>query len=145
MAVLSRSKRAAHDEFVELVRKFPLKPIRNDRQLREAHEVIDELTRIPAGKLTQDQSDYLEVLGDLTDAYESRIMSSELAEISGLDVLKHLLEANEMSASDLGRLLGNRELGSKILRGERNISKSAAKRLGEHFGLPSATFLGVGG
>jgi len=68
-------------------------------------------------------------------------MSPEVASVSGRDVLNHLMEANDMSASDLGRLLGHRELGSKIVRGEREISKSNAKALGEHFGLPPETFL----
>jgi antitoxin component HigA of HigAB toxin-antitoxin module len=48
---------------------------------------------------------------------------------------------HEMNASDLGRLLGNRELGSKVLRGERNISRSNAKALSAHFALPAKTFL----
>jgi antitoxin component HigA of HigAB toxin-antitoxin module len=68
-------------------------------------------------------------------------MSPEVAAVTGLDVLNHLMDANDMSASDLGRLLGHRELGSKILRGEREISKSHATMLGEHFGLPPETFL----
>lgn len=59
----------------------------------------------------------------------------------GLAILNHLMDANDMNASDLGRLLGHRELGSKILRGEREISKSHAASLGEHFGLPPETFL----
>jgi len=120
---------------------FPLKPIRNDDQLRDAHNVIDEMTKIPEEKMTRDQSDYLEVLGDLTHAYEDRIMAPEVAAVTGLDVLNHLMDANNMNASDLGRLLGHRELGSKILRGEREISKSHATMLGRHFGLPAETFL----
>jgi HTH-type transcriptional regulator/antitoxin HigA len=141
MAVLTRTSARKRGEYLELVRKFPLRPIRSEVQLRAAHKVIDELTRIPEEKLTRDQADYLEVLGDLASAYEDRIMSPEVAPVTGLDVLNHLMDANDMSASDLGRLLGHRELGSKIVRGEREISKSHAKALGEHFGLPPETFL----
>lgn len=130
-----------HDEFLELVKRFPLKPIRSEERLREAHAVIDELIRIPEDRLTDDQSDYLEVLGDLTRAYEEKQMEGETDQVTGLDVLVHLIAEHEMNASDLGRLLGNRELGSKILRGERNISRANAKALGTHFGLPAETFL----
>lgn len=56
-------------------------------------------------------------------------------------MLKHLLEANDLNASDLGRILGQRELGSKLLRRERQISKSHAKTLGERFGLRAEVFL----
>jgi HTH-type transcriptional regulator / antitoxin HigA len=129
------------DEFLELVQKFPLKPIRTQEQLEAAHAVIDELTRIPEEKLSSDQSDYLEVLGDLTLAYEQKQMEQETAEINGHKLLLHLMEEHEMNASTLGTLLGHRELGSKLVRGERSISKSNAKVLGEHFGLPAETFL----
>jgi HTH-type transcriptional regulator/antitoxin HigA len=141
MAMSTKRNQTGRDEYLELVQKFPLKPVRNDAQLREAHKVIDELTRIPEEKLSRDQSDYLEVLGDLTHAFEERIMSAELATQTGLDVLSHLMDANAMSASDLGRMLGHRELGSKILRRERDISRSHATTLGEHFGLPAEIFL----
>jgi HTH-type transcriptional regulator / antitoxin HigA len=140
MATIRRAG-TGRDEYLELVQRLPLKPIRNSRQLRAAHRVIDELTKIPEHRLSRDQLDYLEVLGDLTTAYENRLMKAELKGVNGLDVLKHLLEANDMSASDLGRLLGQREFGSKILRGERSISRSHARRLGERFGLPAETFL----
>jgi HTH-type transcriptional regulator / antitoxin HigA len=134
-------KKSAKDHYFELVQRFPLAPIRNHRQLKEAHAMIDELTLIPENKLTQGQSDYLEVLGDLASNFETPQMNTALANITGLDVLKHLLEANDLNASDLGRILGQRELGSKILRGDRQISRSHAKTLGKRFGLPAETFL----
>lgn len=140
MSVKTR-KTTVRDEFLELVQNLPLKPIRNDRQLEAAHAVIDEMVRIPEDKLSSDQSDYLEVLGDLTLAYEQKQMEGETAGVTGLGMLRHLMEEHELSASALGRLLGHRELGSKIVRGERSISKANAKVLGKHFGLPAETFL----
>ncbi len=141
MAASTKTTGARKDEYLDLVRKFPLKPIRDDDQLRKAHKVIDELTKIPENKLSRDQSDYLEVLGRLTHAFEERAISPVLDGVTGLDVLNHLMDANELTASALGRLLGHRELGSKILRGEREISKSHAAALGRHFGIPPETFL----
>ena len=141
MTMTNAAKNPLAGHYLELDRRFPLRPIRTEERLRAAHKMIDELTKIPEEKLTRDQADYLEVLGDLASAYEDRIMSPEVASVSGLDVLNHLMDANGVSASDLGRLLGHRELGSKILRGEREISKSHAKAVGEDFGLPPETFL----
>ena len=45
---------------------------------------------------------------------------------------------NGLSASDLGRILGHRELGSRILRGERGLSKRNIQKLADYFkvGLP---------
>ena len=95
--------------------------------------MLDELTRIPESRLTPGQADYLEVLGDLTHKFEEPQMAGETDALGGVDLLRHLLEANDMNASDLGRLLGQRELGSKILRGDRQISRTNAKVLGRHF------------
>lgn len=134
-------KKTIRDDYLKLVQRFGLTPIRNRRQLRHAHAMIDELTRVPENKLTRGQSDYLEVLGDLTTKFEAPQMTGEIKNITGMDLLKHLLEENDMNASDLGRILGQRELGSKLLRGERQISRSHAKSLGERFGLPAETFL----
>lgn len=140
MAATTHTK-SDRDEYLELVRRLPLKPIRDDDQLRDAHRVIDELTKIPEEQLSQDQLDYLQVLGDLTSAFEDQMVRAELDGVTGLDVLKHLLEANDMNASDLGRLVGQRELGSKILRGDRGISRTHAAKLSAHFGLPAEMFL----
>lgn len=139
--VTATKKRTIRDDYLGLIQRFPLAPIRNRQQLKAAHTMIDELTRIPEKKLTRGQSDYLEVLGDLAMKFDGPLMANEVKDVSGLDLLRHLLEENGMSASDLGRMLGQRELGSKVLRGDRQISRSHAKALGERFNLPAETFL----
>jgi HTH-type transcriptional regulator/antitoxin HigA len=60
---------------------------------------------------------------------------------SPISILKHLLDSNEMNASQLGELLGNRSLGSKILRGERELSKTHIRLLAERFKVSPALFL----
>jgi HTH-type transcriptional regulator / antitoxin HigA len=56
-------------------------------------------------------------------------------------MLKHLMEANDMTTADLGRLLGNSGLASMILHGKRAISKANAKVLGKRFGLNPGAFI----
>ena len=46
-----------------------------------------------------------------------------------------------MTASDLGRLLGNRTLGAAILSGQREMSKNHVKNLADHFKVDPALFL----
>ena len=48
---------------------------------------------------------------------------------------------HDMSASDLGHLLGNRTLGAAILSGRRSLGKSHIKKLAEHFKVDPALFL----
>ena len=55
--------------------------------------------------------------------------------------LTFLMEQHQMNASDLGRLLGQRELGSKLLREERQLSKTMIVKLADHFHVSPAYFL----
>ncbi len=129
------------DGYFDLIREFPLVPIRNDRHLREAHAVIDKLSIIPEQKLTEGQGAYLEVIAGLTSDYESKAFDELTKDVSGLDLLKHLMEEHQMTGSDLGRIIGQRELGAKVLSGERLISRAHARNLGNHFGVPFEIFL----
>jgi antitoxin component HigA of HigAB toxin-antitoxin module len=51
-----------------------------------------------------------------------------------------MLKEQGMGGSDLGRLLGNRPLGSAILRGERQLSKAHIRILAEHFKVSTDLF-----
>ena len=62
---------------------------------------------------------------------------------SPLDTLKFLLESNGLSGSDLGRILGQRQLGSKILNGVRQLSKKHIRILAEHFSVSPELFIGT--
>lgn len=140
MATKTRKSTVA-DDYLALIKRFPLAPIRNDRRLKEAHRMIDALSILGEENLTPGQLDYLLVLGDLTTAHESEAFESMTRKVSGLDLLKHLAEENNLSGSDIGRILGQRELGAKVLGGIRKISREHARALGEHFGLPGEIFL----
>jgi hypothetical protein len=51
------------------------------------------------------------------------------------------IEQNGMNASALGELLGNRSLGSKILREERELSKEHIRKLCERFAVSADLFI----
>lgn len=67
--------------------------------------------------------------------YDDEHDAAEADAITPLDLLKGLLDDHGMTTSDLGRLLCDRTIGSKILRGDRQVSKAHARILGEHFKL----------
>jgi antitoxin component HigA of HigAB toxin-antitoxin module len=50
------------------------------------------------------------------------------------------MERSGMSSSGLGRLLGDRALGSRILRGERKLSKEHIRRLCDRFHVSADLF-----
>jgi HTH-type transcriptional regulator/antitoxin HigA len=125
-------------EYEGLIRMFPLRPIQDQVDVENATEILDAMAGYP---LTQDQADYLEVLSILVAEYEEKHDPVDLSHLTPLEILAHLLEANDLSASDLGRLLGHRALGSKILRGERALSKAHIATLADRFKVSSALFL----
>jgi len=121
------------DDYLELIQRFPLTPIRDEAHLQQAFELIDELSVIDEEKLTAGQADYLLVLTDLVAKFEDAHHAVDAAFADGIAALKYLLAQHQMTASDLGRLLGNRQIGSAILRRERQLSKANVLKLAAHF------------
>jgi HTH-type transcriptional regulator/antitoxin HigA len=117
---------------------LPPRPIHDDVDLANATEMID---RLAGFDLNADQEDYLEALSTFVEAYEADRFPINDSAIAPLEVLKTLLAQHDMSASDLGRLLGNRTLGPAILSGRRAISKTHIKKLAEHFKVEPGLFL----
>ncbi len=52
-----------------------------------------------------------------------------------------MMKDRAMTASDVGRLLGDRSLGPKILNGDRALSKAHIKILAKHFKVSPAVLL----
>lgn len=114
-------------------------PIRTERDYDRAREVVDSL--ILREKLSPPENARMEIFLTLMEAYEAQHHAIDASGIGPVELLKSLLENHSMSASDLGRLLGNRALGSSILTGARELSKAHIRKLSEHFALdPSAFF-----
>ena len=131
--------RKVRDDYLAMIQQFPLTPIRSEPQYRAALKMIDKLSARPASSLTPGESDYLDVLADLVEKYEDANVS--LDDVSPLDALRELLDQHGMSASDLGRLLGNRQLGAAILRGDRGLSKAHISILSKRFAVSASLFL----
>lgn len=117
---------------------YLLRPIRIKGDYNRAVHIVDML----AGRtdLNKDQADYLESLSVLIEAYENEHNNFDTDQ-DPIETLKFLLDENGLNGSDLGRLLGCRELGSKILNGVRSLSKRHIKILAEHFSVEPGLFL----
>jgi len=127
--------------FSGLVRKMPPHAIANDADHADTIEIIDRLMAIP--RLTKDQEKYLETLVQLVQAYEASRHAIDTSSIRPLDMLKHLLSENEMTAADLARLLGvHPSMGSKILNGDRSLTIDHVRRLADRFRISPELFIG---
>jgi HTH-type transcriptional regulator/antitoxin HigA len=125
--------------FAELVAVHAPRPINDDVDLRNTEEIVERLAVLP--RRTKDQEDYLEVLSTLIEKYEQDCYPINRWKATPIERLKYLLDQNEMSASDLGRLLGDRALGAKILRGHRELSKANIVKLSQRFRVSPAIFI----
>ena len=125
--------------FEGLCRTFPPRPVHDEIDLRNASEMIEAMA---GHRLNRDQEDYLEVLSGLVGAYEDAHYHKDLSHITPADALRYLAQQNGLTASALGEILGNRSLGSKVLRGQRELSKEHIRRLSKRFKVNPALFLG---
>ena len=124
--------------FTDLVMMHPPRAIHDKVEFDNVQEIMDRMTSTP--DLTEEQKDYLDTLTVLFEAYEKEHPPFEDEPISGVEMLKFLMEQNDMNASDLGRLLGDRSLGGRILKGERSLSKAHIRKLCERFKVGPGLF-----
>ncbi len=124
--------------YAKLVACYAPRPVRNEAERQAATAMIDALA---GHALNRDQDDYLDLLSTLLSEYEDVRYAVRAKEVSPLEALQYLMEESGTSAADLGRLLGNREAGSKILRGERELSVHDIALLSERFAISPEYFM----
>jgi len=128
--------------FGELNALHPLRPINDEIDLKNTEEVMDRLAVL--NKRTRDQNDYLETLILVLEAYEAADIADALdrSESSGLDAVRYLMEAHDMTQADLAKLLKvGASAASMILSGDRPITADHARNLAKFFGISPAAFL----
>ncbi len=131
--------RQTSNGFLDLQERFfMLCPIHKKSDYQKAFNVATELAS--KDNLTSEQADYLEILTIIIADYEEKHI--KMSKHSPQEILKFLVEENQMSGSDLGRVLGSRTLGPALLRGERTLSKTHIKKLAEYFSVSPALFFG---
>ncbi len=91
--------------------------------------------------LSPEESALLQLMILLLQDYESKCFSMDAAAVTPLEMLEHLMEAHGNTAKDLWDVIGDKGTMSKILSGERKISKGQAKRLGEFYAVSAALFI----
>lgn len=126
------------DSYMKLVRRFPLKPLKNDREHAEAVRLIEELF---GHKLDHGASDYLDTLILLTNKYEEEHHTPGGASMTPQELLKAIMSANGMTQSQMGQIIGSESAVSMFLKGERGLSKSHIKALVSRFRIDAAMFL----
>ena len=127
--------------YLDLVQRFALRPIRSHAELDQAIAVIDEL--IDRSRLNAGEQDYLDVLGDLVEAYEDKHFPMPEVE-SDAEALHLLLEGREISQQQLARATGiaNSTI-SAVLHGSRALNRNHIEILSEFFRVDPSLFVSL--
>ena len=129
------------DPYLELVRRFPLRPLRSDDELDAAVDEIDELVDRVA--LSLPERDYLDVLSDLVEAYENE--SVPMRPVGDANLLRFLLKEKRVTQSEVAAKAGIAEsVISEILSGKRRLNRSQIGKLARYFHVAPGAFLAGG-
>jgi HTH-type transcriptional regulator/antitoxin HigA len=129
---------ALGDRYFNLVNMHPLRPIRSDDDLDQAVAMIDSL--IDRDELDPSEADYLDVLSGLVEKYEAE--NHPLAAVSESDMLRHLIEARDVTQARVSEGTGIAESTiSAILSGKRGLSRNHIAALARYFKVSPAVFI----
>lgn len=136
-----RATRQTHseDRYLQLVRAFPLRPIRSVQAHQEAKGILRGLS----GQRDIGVADYKAVLVSLIVDYERKSAQQiDVSRTSAADIVRHLLAQRSMSVNAFAKALGlSQSALSDMLNGKRDWSKSTIVRIAGYFGLQPGIFL----
>ena len=110
--------------------------ITSERQHMEYLAVLDKLAS--KERPTSVEEKYAEVLMTLIEAYEEE--HHAIPEASPVEVLRALMEANDLRQKDLAPSLGTESIVSEILRGKRELNRGQIEKLSKRFRVSPAVF-----
>ncbi|CAD5980032.1 hypothetical protein PCC9214_04595 [Planktothrix tepida] len=125
-----------YNDYIKLLANFPPRPITSEEELELTQTVIDQL--LDKGKLTQDEKDYLNVLGALVYEYEQQ--QEPIPDIYGVELLKSLIEDNGLRQKDLVSIFKTESIVSDVLNGKRELTRRHIEELAEFFHVSPAVF-----
>jgi HTH-type transcriptional regulator / antitoxin HigA len=131
------------DDYLELIKELPIRPITSAKEHLAAQAILDRL--IGRDDLSSGQLDYLAALSRFVEDYERERFVLDIKRLTPIELLRHLMEANDMNTSDLGYVLGSRGLASEVLSGKRGLSKTLIRRLSARFHVDPSLFLDTRG
>ncbi|MGA2584009.1 MAG: transcriptional regulator [Tepidisphaeraceae bacterium] len=128
------------DDYLQLIRMFPLRTLRSDAEHAEAIRILTRLLARPNGQMSDGERDYADVLGRLIDDFGDKKHPFSREKFTPLEMLRFLMRENGMNSEALGKVLGNKTAASLVLNGKRELSKSHIRRLAARFKVSPGVF-----
>lgn len=126
---------------IEVPEKYALEassptPITSERQHREYLAVLDRLASKENPKSEEEK--YAQVLITLVEAYEEE--QDSIPDASPLEVLRTLMDANNLRQKDLAPIFGSESIVSEVLHGKRELNRTHIEKLSKRFRVSPAVF-----
>jgi HTH-type transcriptional regulator / antitoxin HigA len=122
--------------YTNLLISFPPRPIKSEEDFEKTQVIVDKL--LDKGELTEEEQDYLFVLGMLIHEYEEK--QDLIPDIYGVELLKVLIEETNLKQKDLVSIFKTESIVSEILKGKRKLTVEHIQKLGEFFKISPAVF-----
>ncbi len=123
--------------YMELIANFPPRPITTDVELQATQNRINHI--LDKNNITQDDRDYLNVLGTLVYDYEQK--HSPLPVLKGIKLLLAFMAEDNIQKKDLVDIFKNESILDDILNGNRELTASQIQSLAELFHISATAFL----
>lgn len=124
------------ESYLQLLQKFPPRPIRSEEQFLAVQNVVDNL--IDAEEITPEKQDYLNLLGILIHDYEEQHVA--MPDLSGIDLLRALMDEFRLKQKDLVPIFKTESIVSAVLNGQRNFTVEHIEKLADFFHISPAAF-----
>ena len=111
-------------------------PIESERQHEQYLSVLDKLAS--KDHPTREEEKYAEVLMTLIEAYEEEQHS--IPDASPIEVLRTLMDANDLRQKDLVPIFGSESIVSEVLHKKRVLNKTHIEKLSKRFHVSPAVF-----
>lgn len=126
-------------EYIELLQAFPPRPIKSEEDLEKTQAVVDSL--LDKERLSQDEKDYLSLLGTLIYEYEEK--QDIIPDIYGIDLLKVLIAELNLRQKDLVPIFKTESIVSDVLNGKRKLTLEHIQKLADFFHVSPTVFFPV--
>ena len=110
--------------------------ITSERQHEQYLSVLDKLAS--KDNPASEEEKYAEVLITLIEAYEEK--HHRLPDASPVEVLRTLMDANDLRQKDLVPVFGSESIVSEVLHKKRALNKTHIERLSKRFHVSPAVF-----
>ncbi|WP_445246312.1 helix-turn-helix domain-containing protein [Microcoleus sp. OTE_8_concoct_300] len=134
---MTRGWKTPSSYYIEIITTFPPRPITCEAELIATQNRIDSI--VSRSNLTQDDRDYLNVLGTLVYDYEQK--HEPMPVLKGMALLKALMVEDNIQEKDLVYIFESESWVSEVMNGKRELTAGQIHKLAKFFHLSPVAFL----